>query len=150
MQHNPCRLNISVILAIATVCTAGCSPQASTEPPPPYPEKDGVYLVTPRDGDTVSSPVSIRFGLKGRGVAPAGVDKENTGHHHLLVDVATFPPMSLPIPADENHIHFGGGQTETTIELAPGRHTLQLLLGDYLHVQHNPPWVSEKITMTVK
>ena len=109
-----------------------------------------MYFVTPLDGQTVSSPVTVRFGLEGLGVAPAGVEREKTGHHHLLVDVDDLPPMDKPIPADERHIHFGGGQTQTTLELEPGEHTLQLLVGDHLHIPHEPPVMSEKITITVE
>jgi hypothetical protein len=91
----------------------------------------------------------IRFGLRGMGVAPAGVTTANTGHHHLLVDVDTLPPDNQPIPNDANHRHFGLGQTETELTLAPGQHTLQLVLGDALHIPHQPPVRSEKITITV-
>ena len=108
-----------------------------------------VYIVSPADGATVSSPVTVVFGLKGMGVAPAGTENDKTGHHHLIVD-APLPPLGEPIPADERHIHFGGGQTEYTIELAPGSHTLQLLLGDLNHVPHDPVVASEPITITVK
>jgi len=94
--------------------------------------------------------VTVKFGLKGMGVAPAGVERANTGHHHLLVDIDEVPPAGQPVPADAQHIHFGGGQTETKLELAPGKHTLQLLLGDHLHRPHQPPVLSEKITITVK
>jgi len=113
-------------------------------------EDPSVYLITPTDGATVSSPVTVRFGLRGMGVAPAGVEKNNTGHHHLLIDVAELPDLTKPVPADANHVHFGGGQTETQIELSKGQHTLQLLLGDQFHVPHNPAVVSKKITITVK
>ena len=116
----------------------------------PAPEGAAVYFVTPTDGQTVSSPVTVRFGLEGMGVAPAGVERESTGHHHLLVDVDGMPAMDQPVPADEHHIHFGGGQTQTTLELAPGEHTLQLLVGDHQHVPHEPPVMSEKITITVE
>jgi hypothetical protein len=95
----------------------------------PAPSDAEVYIISPQDGDTVTSPVTVRFGLRGMGVAPAGVDKPNTGHHHLLIDAGP-PALDAPIPADGNHKHFGGGQTETTIELTPGKHTLQLILGD--------------------
>lgn len=115
----------------------------------PAPEGARVYFITPADGDTLKSPVSVRFGLEGMGVAPAGVEKEKTGHHHLLVDQALEDPDS-PIPADEHHRHFGGGQTETSIELAPGTHTLQLLLADHNHIPHQPPVLSEVITITVE
>ena len=107
------------------------------------------YIVSPHDGDTVSSPVTVIFGLKGMGVAPAGTDKANTGHHHLLVDT-DIPAQDQPLPASATLIHFGGGQTETTLELAPGTHTLQLVLGDMNHVPRKPAVVSEKITITVE
>ncbi len=113
------------------------------------PEGAKATIVSPADWATVSSPVTVVFGLEGMGVAPAGVEKEKTGHHHLIID-ADLPPMDEGIPADDNHIHFGGGQTQTTIELAPGTHTLQLLLGDLNHVPHDPPVTSDKITITVK
>src|SRR5262249_783765 len=91
--------------------------------------------VNVKDGDTVKSPFKIQFGLSGMGVAPAGVEKPNTGHHHVLLDTTPTPEQAkLPIPGDEHHLHFGGGQTETTLTLAPGRHTLQLVLGDWSHV----------------
>jgi hypothetical protein len=107
------------------------------------------YIIEPADGATVASPVRIVFGLSGIGVAPAGVPRADAGHHHLLVDTG-LPDLGLPIPADDNHRHFGGGQTETEIELAPGTHTLQLLLGDERHVPHDPPVTSERITITVR
>ncbi len=112
--------------------------------------KTELYIISPLDGATVSSPVTVRFGLKGMGVAPAGVDKPMTGHHHLLIDVEELPPLNMPVPADAHHKHFGGGQTEATIELSSGKHTLQLLLGDMGHVPHDPPLVSEKITIMVE
>ena len=113
-------------------------------------ETPRAYIISPVDGATVSSPVKVVFGLSGMGVAPAGVDKQGTGHHHLLIDVAGLPDLKLPVPADANHKHFGGGQTETTIELAPGVHTLQLLLGDKFHIPHDTPVTSKKITITVE
>ena len=109
-----------------------------------------VYFVSPSDGDEVSSPVEIVFGLRGIGVAPAGINFPNTGHHHLLVDLDTLPNLNESIPADENHIHFGKGQTQTLLALDPGEHTLQLLLGDWMHVPHTEPIFSEKITIFVK
>lgn len=108
-----------------------------------------LYIISPKDGETVNSPVTVRFGLRGMGVAPAGIEKGGTGHHHLLINVGELP-KGVPIPADERHKHFGGGQTETTIELAPGRHTLQLLLGDHVHIPHDPPVMSKRIEITVK
>lgn len=116
----------------------------------PAPAGATVYFIAPVNGAVVTSPVTVKFGLKGIGVAPAGVDNPKTGHHHLLIDVAKLPAMDGPLPADANHKHFGGGQTETTVELAPGMHTLQLLLGDMSHIPHDPPIVSESITITVK
>ena len=115
----------------------------------PAPETAEVYIISPADGDTVSSPVTVKFGLKGMGVAPAGVNKPNTGHHHLIID-AEVPALDAPIPASDNYKHFGGGQTETMIELAPGKHTLQLIMGDLMHIPHDPPVMSRKITITVK
>ena len=115
----------------------------------PAPKDAYVYIISPKDGETVASPVKVVFGLSGMGVAPAGVDKKNTGHHHLIIDADT-PSLDKPIPADKKHKHFGGGQTETTIELSPGQHTLQLVLGDKNHIPHKPPVVSKKITITVK
>ena len=108
-----------------------------------------VYIVSPVHGEVVTSPVKVVFGLSGMGVAPAGVDKAKTGHHHLLIDTGV-PDMNRPIPADDNHRHFGGGQTETVIELTPGKHTLQLLLADFTHTPHNPPVMSQQISITVK
>ncbi len=108
-----------------------------------------LYFITPQNGDTVQSPVTVRFGLTGAGVAPAGTNIENTGHHHLIID-APLPPLDQPVPADDNHRHFGKGQTETTVELSPGQHTLQLLLGDWLHIPHARPLSSEQITITVQ
>lgn len=116
----------------------------------PAPEGAKAYIISPDNGATVSSPVKIQFGLEGMGVAPAGVERANTGHHHLLVDVKDLPDMDKPVPADKNHIHFGGGQTEMTLELEPGTHTLQLLLGDQVHIPHNPPVKSDTVTITVE
>ncbi len=107
-----------------------------------------VYVISPHDGETVTSPVKVIFGLSGMGVAPAGTDKENTGHHHLVIDGDSLPDFSKPMGPEVKH--FGGGQTETMLTLEPGKHSLQLILGDKDHVPHNPPLVSEKITITVK
>ena len=111
--------------------------------------KPRVYIVSPTDGATVDSPVTVVFGLSGFGVAPAGTVRENTGHHHLVID-APLPDMGQPIPANDNYRHFGGGQTQTTIELAPGQHTLQLLLGDHAHLPHTKPIYSEVVSITVR
>lgn len=115
----------------------------------PAPDGAEVYFIEPKDGTTVSGPVRVVFGLRGMGVAPAGIAAPKTGHHHLLVDTTLADP-SAPIPSDANHIHFGAGQTETVVELAPGRHTLQLVLGDHLHRPHRPPVTSRRITIVVE
>ena len=109
-----------------------------------------LYFISPKDGDKVGGEFNVRFGLRGMGVAPAGVDAANTGHHHLLIDVDTLPTMDAPLPKTEQVRHFGGGQTETILDLPTGKHTLQLVLGDFSHVPHNPPVMSEKITITVE
>jgi hypothetical protein len=116
----------------------------------PAPANAYLYIGWPNDGEVINScEVRVWFGLRQMGVAPAGVVKANTGHHHLLIDV-DLPPMDQPIPNDRNHLHFGGGQTETVVELPSGTHTLQLLMGDKDHVPHNPPVVSAKKTITVR
>lgn len=108
-----------------------------------------VFFIEPADGATLQSPVTVKFGIKGMEVAPAGTQTPNTGHHHLLINVEELPDLSKPIPADEQHRHFGKGQTEASIELAPGTHTLRLLLGDGMHVPHKPVVMSDPITITV-
>ena len=121
-----------------------CSTTALAEAGPPR-----AYIVSPVDGAVVSSPVTVVFGLEGYGVAPAGTMKDKTGHHHLIID-APLPDLTQPIPANEHYHHFGGGQTQTTIELTPGTHTLQLLLGDHAHVPHDPAVTSEQLSITVR
>jgi uncharacterized protein DUF4399 len=115
----------------------------------PSPPGAKVFIIEPKDGATVSSPVTVKFGIEGMEIAPAGTDKPNSGHHHLLIDT-TLPDLSESIPKDETHIHYGKGQTEASVELKPGKHTLQLLLGDKNHIPHNPPVKSEVVTITVK
>jgi hypothetical protein len=115
----------------------------------PAPAGAMAYIIAPADGAVVSSPVTVVFGLKGIGVVPAGIDRPDAGHHHLLIDT-DVPPFDLPIPADMQHVHFGQGQTETQVTLAPGRHTLRLLLGDHLHIPHDPPILSEPVTIEVQ
>jgi hypothetical protein len=107
-----------------------------------------VYFIGLKNGDTLPPKATIHFGLHGMGVAPAGSDRENSGHHHLLIDTE-LPPLDQPIPNDFNHLHFGAGQTEADIELTPGEHTLQLLLGDKAHIPHSPPVMSELIRIRV-
>jgi hypothetical protein len=116
----------------------------------PSPAGAEVYIISPANGATVKSPLRVQFGLKGMGIAPAGVTFENSGHHHLLIDTDPPADLSQPLPTSEHVVHFGKGQTEAEIKLAPGKHTLQLVLGDQLHVPHNPPVISKKITIEVK
>lgn len=136
----------SIFLMVVSVLLAAGSGFAGT----PSPDGAQVYIISPTDGATVYSPFRVRFGLKGMGVAPAGVDKPNTGHHHLLIDVSGTPPLDQPLRKDDQYRHFGGGETETVIDLPPGQHTLQLILGDMNHIPHEPPVMSKKIQITVK
>lgn len=134
---------------------AGAVTEAPSETPPPAPAKtpspDGarVFFITPADGDTVSTPVTVEFGIEGMQVVRAGDDSPDSGHHHLLVDTE-LPDLGLPVPADASHIHFGDASTSTELDLEPGQHTLQLLLGDHLHIPHDPPVMSAQITITVE
>ena len=124
----------------------------------PFPEGAELYFVNIADGDTVSSPVKVQFGLSGMGVAPAGVtEKENVGHHHILLNRPALgegpdgaEEWEFGLPADDNHIHFGGGQTEVTLDLPAGTHTLQMVLGDHSHVPFGPELATDVITITVK
>lgn len=109
-----------------------------------------VYLIYPQDGDTVPTTFTAQFGLSGMEIAPAGTDKDGTGHHHLLIDLETLPNLKEALPATDQIKHFGGGQTETTLTLPPGKHTLQLLLANYAHIPHEPPVISEPVTITVE
>lgn len=136
-------------LALAFGVASVASAEDAALPRTPAPESARAYIIAPADGGTVSSPVMVRFGLSGIGVAPAGVVNAKTGHHHLIIDAAT-PDGAAPIANDAQHRHFGGGQTEVSIELEPGTHTLQLILGDHIHVPHDPPIASETITITVE
>lgn len=115
----------------------------------PAPEHAEVFIISPKHGEEVGNPVTVRFGVKGMGVAPAGTHAPGTGHHHLLID-AELPALDLPIAKDANHVHFGGGQTEATLTFTPGKHTLQLILGDGNHIPHDPAVISRPITITVK
>ncbi|MHC5652545.1 DUF4399 domain-containing protein [Stappia sp.] len=141
-----------VTVAVAALAFSALLPQAAAfaqDHRTPAPEGAEVYFISPKDGDTVKSPFKVTFGLKGMGVAPAGVEKEKTGHHHLLID-QKLEDYNSAIPSDETHRHFGGGQTETMVELTPGTHTLQLLLGDMNHVPFDPSVESPVITVTVE
>jgi hypothetical protein len=117
----------------------------------PSPPGAKVYFINLKDGDELDSPFLVQFGLSGMGVAPAGVEKPNTGHHHLIIDATLTPDeLTQPIPADDHHRHFGGGQTEAMVSLPSGKHTLQLILGDWTHIPHAPPVMSDVITVTVR
>ena len=109
-----------------------------------------VWIESPQDGQRLSSPVTLSFGSSGVEISPAGIERNNSGHHHLLINLQTLPAMDMPLPANAQVIHFGKGQTQATIELEPGVHSLQLLLGNHLHVPHARPVMSEKITITVE
>jgi hypothetical protein len=132
-------LGVALGIPAVAVGTAAAPPNAS------------VYFINPKNGDAVTNPFTVQFGLTGMGIAPAGDDKPNTGHHHLLIDTTLSPEeLTQPIASDAKHVHFGGGQTETELSLPRGRHTLQLVFGDWSHIPFNPPIVSSVITITVK
>ncbi|WP_298985978.1 DUF4399 domain-containing protein [uncultured Roseibium sp.] len=141
----------SAAIALSLACTQALAGETPSSP------DAKVYFVNIEDGATIKGPVKVVFGLSGMGIAPAGIEKDNTGHHHLLINRAPIgqgedgeDEFVYNIPADENHIHYGGGQTETVLELAPGEHTLQLVLGDLNHIPHNPPVYSDVIKITVE
>jgi len=113
-------------------------------------EETEVYIISPTDGSTVAQTFTVKFGVRGMNIAPSGIDAENTGHHHLLIDTSVLPDMTKPLQTTDKIRHFGGGQTETTVTLSPGIHTLQLLLGNYMHVPHDQPLMSDKITVLVE
>ena len=140
------------VVAMLFVAFASCgvvfSQGQRTGGPTPSAPGAEVYFIDLKDGMTVPAKLKIYFGLRNMGVAPAGSERENSGHHHLLVDTE-LPPLDQPIPNDFNHLHFGAGQTEAIVTLSPGRHTLQLLLGDENHVPHNPPIMSKPIRVYV-
>ncbi|SAL10976.1 rod shape-determining protein RodA [Caballeronia turbans] len=139
--------SLLVAAALATAIAAPCAFAGPT----PAPANAYAYIGYPNDGQTLPAgkPFKVWFGLRFMGVAPRGVKFPNTGHHHLLIDV-DLPPMDQEIPSDRNHLHYGAGETETMLELPPGKHTIQLLMGDDKHIPHNPPVYSKKITIYVK
>jgi len=141
--------NLLVLALFASLALAACEPGTNIAKRTPSPAGAKVTILEPADGAEVTSPVTVKFGIEGMEVAPAGTDKPNSGHHHLLVDTDLEDP-TVPIPSNDSFIHFGKGQTETTIELKPGKHTLQLVLGDMNHIPHDPVVQSDKITVTVK
>jgi len=137
---------IAVLIAATALGTAALAQERSAAP-----AGAEVYFIAPRNGQTVHSPVTVKFGLKGMGIAPAGVKFDNTGHHHLLIDTdLSEVKLDAPLPATDKIVHFGKGQTEATVTLTPGKHTLELLFADYLHIPFDPPLHSTKITITVK
>jgi len=139
---------LSTLALVAAFAVAALGSALAETPSPPGAK---VYFINLKDGQTVTSPFLIQFGLSGMGIAPAGVDKPNTGHHHLLIDATlSGDQLKQPIPMDDTHRHFGGGQTEAMITLPPGKHTLQLVLGDWSHIPHVPPVMSPVINITVK
>lgn len=161
-MRNALALPTSFMLFLLLLMACGKATESPTAPTPsptdegpagisrtPSPAGARVFFITPADGDVVSSPVRVQFGLTGMELAPAGDNRPNSGHHHLIID-SELPPFDQPIPKDEHHVHFGDGSSETMLELAPGRHTLQLLVGDYMHIPQDPPVYSEPITITVE
>jgi hypothetical protein len=143
-------LMLAVPLAAEAQTPPAAAPAAAPAARTAAPPGAEVYIISPRNGAKVKSPMLVQFGLKGMGVAPAGVKFENSGHHHLLIDTAAPADMGAPLPATDNIKHFGKGQTETSLTLPPGKHTLQLLLGDQNHIPHEPPVISKQITITVE
>jgi hypothetical protein len=136
------------MIAVAVLALAAAAAWAQDRTPSPPGAQ--VYIVSPKNGAKVTSPVTVKFGLKGMALAPAGQQAANSGHHHLLIDTDVPSDLNSPLPAiPDKIVHFGKAQTETSLMLAPGKHTLQLILGDYKHVPHNPPVISKKITITV-
>jgi hypothetical protein len=136
-------------LALAAAFAVASLTSVSAQTPSPAGAK--VTIINLKDGATVTSPFLVQFGLSGMGVAPAGVEKPNTGHHHLMIDTTLTPEqMNGAIPADATHVHFGAGQTEAMVTLPSGKHTLQLVLGDWSHIPHAPPVMSTPITVTVQ
>jgi hypothetical protein len=144
-------MKISSRTALAAIMYATAWAVVPAAAQTPSPAGAQVYIINLKSGDTVSSPFKVQFGLTGMGVAPAGVEKPNTGHHHLIIDATLTPDeLKAPIASDAKHMHFGAGQTEAMITLPAGQHTLQLVLGDWSHIPHVPPVMSTPITVTVK
>ena len=141
---------LAALLSVSTMVLADEKMEGAWSTPG-SPSTDGasVSIVSPADGDLVAGTFTVKFMVSGMGIAPAGSKIDNTGHHHLLIDMDELPPMDRPLPATDQLIHFGGGQTETELTLPPGEHTLQLVFGDYMHRPHEPAVISEKITITV-
>tara|TARA_B110000971_G_C20012054_1_gene502067 strand:+ start:1422 stop:1844 length:423 start_codon:yes stop_codon:yes gene_type:complete len=140
-------MKISQFLLMLTI---PCTTSVMAVEPSPSTDNATTYIISPVNGETVSNPVTVIFGLKNMGVAPAGIKKPHTGHHHLLINAGQIPKINQPIPSDDHHQHFGKGQTEVSLTLPLGKNTLQLMLGDHFHIPHNPPVISKKITITVE
>lgn len=135
-------------LVAAIVVTGATMAEAAERMPAP--KEARAYIIWPKNGMVIDGgKLWVRMGLRNFGIAPAGLNRVGTGHHHLIVD-AELPPFDEPIPSDKNHLHFGAGQQEVRLELPPGKHTLQMLLGDHDHIPHDPPLFSEKVTITVR
>ena len=141
---------MKIIFCAALAAAIALPPGAAYAQGKTAPKDAKLYFISPRDGQKLRGPFLVRFGLRNMGVTHAGDDYQNAGHHHLLVDVTDPIDPKEPIPQDKSHLHFGAGQTETMLELAPGTHTLQLVLGDARHYPFEPPVVSEKITIRVR
>jgi Domain of unknown function (DUF4399) len=142
---------LAATLAGAVLAVSALTTGALAQDRPSAPAGAEVYIISPKNGETVHGPVTVRFGLKGMGVAPAGVQFDNTGHHHLLIDTELSDlNLAAPLPASDKVVHFGKGQTETTLTLPPGKHTLELVFADYRHLSFDPALHSQKIAITVK
>ncbi|MES0491238.1 MAG: DUF4399 domain-containing protein [Leptospirales bacterium] len=138
---------ITIVGLITLLFATSCKKNKSN---PAFSKDAEVFIISPSDGETLSNPITVKFGVKGIEIAPAGSEIAHSGHHHLFIDVTEMPDMKVALPANDNIKHFGKGQTETSIELAPGEHTLQLVMGDKNHTAHAPPVISKKIKITVK
>jgi len=145
------KLIVTALILAAPLAAHAQTPAPAPAARTPSPAGADVYIISPKNGARVKSPVLVQFGLKAvMGVAPAGVKFDNTGHHHLLIDTDAPADMAAPLPSTDNIRHFGKGQTETSLTLPPGKHTLQLILGDQNHIPHDPAVISKKITITVE
>ena len=140
---------VNLFTVMGLLLAANASTQANESIFSQSPANAAVYFIEPADGAVLPQTFTVKFGLAGMGVAPAGVEREHTGHHHLLINMDEMPDLNLPLPATEQVVHYGGGQTEAQITLPPGQHTLQLLLGNHYHIPHRKPVMSKKITITV-
>jgi hypothetical protein len=141
------------LAALLFTVSTGAVLAADAAPDNYWPTGARIYIISPKSGATVMSPVTIKFGHKGLGIAPAGDKTPNTGHFHLLIDQGLPADLSVPLPANDNILHYGKAQTEATLDatkLPPGKHTLQLVMGDGSHIPHSPALVSKKITITVE